>query len=184
MSARPVRRARAAGALVTVVLALALAGCGVRPSAVITGGPGPSGRVVPEGPDTPALVTPAATPPVRSPVRSPGTLYLVRDGGLVAVPRAGGRLSPVDALALLADGPTAAERARGLTSDVPPGAAPFSVAVEPGRLVVTASGPVGELSPVAVGQIVCTAAAATPQRPGRLTVVGAGPDVAPRDCPG
>jgi len=173
----PARRVLAAGALVAAVLVVA--GCGVRPSGVITGGPGPSGRVVPEGSDTPALVTPAVA----------ATVYLVQDGRLVAVPRPGERLSPGEALRLLAAGPTPQERARGLTTDVPPGAAPFTVIAGPdGRLAVTGAGPVGRaggLSPLAVGQIACTAAAAT--SPGRdrlaVTVVGAGAEVDPRDCP-
>lgn len=155
------RRVLAAG-LVSLV---AVAGCGVRPSDVILAGPPPSGRVAP------ATTT---------------TLYLVRNGRLSAVTRPGAPpLLPADTLALLAAGPTAAERARGFTTDVPSGAGPFSVTAEQaGHLVVTLSTPVGELSTLAVGQIVCTAATTAPGGPTQVTVAGAGQSVGPRKCPG
>jgi hypothetical protein len=92
---------------------------------------------------------------------------------------------PADTLALLADGPTAGERAHGFTTDVPPEAGPFSVTAESaGHLVVTLSTPAGELSTPAVGQIVCTAAATTPENSAQVTVVGAGQSVGPQNCPG
>ncbi|MFG1710771.1 hypothetical protein ACFLIM_47180 [Nonomuraea sp. M3C6] len=156
------RRVLAAG-LVSLV---AVAGCGVRPSDVIRAGDPPSGGVAP----TTAI-----------------TLYLVKNGRLSAVTRPGGRpLFRADKLALLAAGPTTMERAHGLTTDVPPEAGPFSVTAAPaGHLVVTLSIPAGELSPLAVEQIVCTAAAATaPESPAQVTVVGAGQSVGPRNCPG
>jgi hypothetical protein len=145
------RRVLAAGLLSLV----AVAGCGVRPSGVITGGDPPSGAVEP----TTTI-----------------TLYLVKNGRLSAVTRPGGPpLSPADTLALLAAGPTAREQAHGLTTDVPPEAGPFSVTAKPaGRLVVTLSTPAGELSTLAVEQIVCTAAATVPESPVQVTVVGAG----------
>jgi hypothetical protein len=151
------RRVLAAG-LVSLV---AVAGCGVRPSGVITGGDPPSGAVVPI------------------------TLYLVTDGQLTAVPRPGGPLSQADTLALLAAGPTPREQAQGLTTDVPPEAGPFSVTANPaGHLVVTLSTPASELSTLAVEQIVCTAAATAPESPAQVTVVGAGQGVGPRNCRG
>lgn len=150
------RRVLAAG-LVSVV---AMAGCGVRPSGVITGGDPPSGAVVPI------------------------TLYLVTNGELIAVTRPGGPLSQADTLALLAAGPTAREQADGLTTDVPPEAGPFSVTAEPaGRLVVTVSTPASELSTLALEQIVCTAAATAPESPAQVTVVGAERGVDARNCP-
>ncbi|GGS81129.1 hypothetical protein GCM10010156_44900 [Planobispora rosea] len=156
------RRVLAAG-LVSLVAA---AGCGVQPSDVIIGDAPPSG---------------AAAPPTAI------TVYLVKNDRLRAVTRPGDRpLSfPADTLALLAAGPTAQERADGFTTEVPPEAGPFSVTVEPaGHVVVTPSTrPAGGLSPRAVEQIVCTAAAAAPARPARVTVAGAGKDVDPRDCP-
>jgi hypothetical protein len=50
--------------------------------------------------------------------------------------------------------------------------------------VVTLSTPAGELSALAVEQIVCTAAATAPESPAQVTVVGAEQDVDPRNCPG
>ncbi|GAA3446910.1 hypothetical protein [Planomonospora venezuelensis] len=154
------RRALAAG-LASLV---AVSGCGVRPSDAISAGDPPSGAVA---------------PPLKI------TLYLVKDGRLSAVTRPGRRLSAADTLALLAAGPTAGERARGLTTGVPPEAGPFSVTAEPaGHLVVTASAPAGGLPALAVEQIVCTAAATAPESPVQVTVVGAGQSVGPRNCPG
>lgn len=145
-----------------LVTLLAVAGCGVRPSGVITGGAPPSGRV-------------AASPAI--------TLYLVAKGRLTAVTRAGTPLPEADTLALLAAGPTAKERARGLTTDVPPGAVPFSTTVRGDQLVVTPSVPGGGLSRLAVEQIGCTAAAMSPQSPAQVTVTGARQRVDPRTCP-
>ncbi|GII05837.1 hypothetical protein [Planobispora takensis] len=156
------RRVLAAG----LVSLIAAAGCGVQPSDVITGGGPPSGAVAP-----------AATI----------TVYLVKKGRLRAVTRPGDRplLFPADTLALLAAGPTPRERADGFTTDVPSGAGPFAVTVEPaGHVVVTPSAPAGGLSALALGQIVCTAAATAPRSLTRVTVVGARRDVDPRDCPG
>jgi hypothetical protein len=152
---------RLAAGLVSLV---AVAGCGVRPSEVITGDAPPSGAVAP-----------ATTI----------TLYLVKNGRLHAATRPGGPLSQAGPLTLLAAGPTAREQAHGVTTEVPPEAAPFSVTAEPaGHLVVTLSTPVSELSALAVEQIVCTAAATAPGSPAQVTVVGAGQSVGPRNCPG
>ncbi|TDD19372.1 GerMN domain-containing protein [Nonomuraea diastatica] len=162
MRAWPARRALAAG-LVSVV---AVAGCGVRPSDVIPVGPPPSGAVAPT---------------------TTVTLYLVKNGRLNAVTRPGHDRRPLfkaDTIALLAAGPTAREQTRGYTTDVPPEAGPFSVTVKPGgHLVVTLSTPAGELSTLAIEQIVCTAAATTPENPAQVTVLGAGQSVGPRKCP-
>ncbi|GAA4513741.1 MULTISPECIES: hypothetical protein [Nonomuraea] len=161
MRTGPARRVLAAG-----LVALAVAGCGVRPSDVIPAGDPPSGGVAP----TTTI-----------------TLYLVRNGRLLAVtrPGPGGRpLLEADTLALLAAGPTARERARGFTTDVPSEAGPFSVTAEPvGHVTVTLSTPAGELSPLAVDQIVCTAGATSPEKLLQVTVVGAGQSVGPRTCP-
>lgn len=142
--------------LAAALLSLAaVAGCGVRPSGVITGGNPPSGAVQ-------TII-----------------VYLVSNGRLTAAPRPGSPLSPADTLALLAAGPTAREQAQGLTSDVPPEAVPFSVTANPaGQLVVAVSTPAGQLSTLAIDQIVCTASATAP-----VTVIGAGQRVGPRNCP-
>jgi hypothetical protein len=143
---------------------VALAGCGVRPSGVITGGDPPSGPVEPS---------------------TTITMYLVKNGRLSSVLRPGGPLSRADTLALLAAGPTPGERAQGLGTDVPPTAGPFSVTAKPtGQLVVTVSTPARELSTLAVDQIVCTAAATSPPSPTAVTVVAGGPALGPRTSPG
>ncbi|MER6945836.1 hypothetical protein ABT294_17570 [Nonomuraea sp. NPDC000554] len=156
------RRMLAAG-LVSLV---AVAGCGVQPSDVIPAGAPPSGRVAPI---------------------MKITLYLVKNGRLSAVTRPSDRpMFRADTLALLAGGPTAREQTHGFTTDVPPEAGPFSVTAESaGHVEVTLSTPAGELSTLAVEQIVCTAAAATAsESPPRVTIVGAGQSVGPRNCPG
>ncbi|GAA3161466.1 MULTISPECIES: hypothetical protein [Nonomuraea] len=149
--------------LATALVLVAVAGCGVRPSDVIPVGPPPSGAVAP------ARAT---------------RLYLVKDDQLQAVTRSRGRWHPADVLAVLADGPTAKEQAQGYTTDIPLDAAPFTVVSEPGgRLVVTRLGSSGELSELAVGQIVCTVAALLPGGDGEITVADAEPAVDPRTCP-
>ncbi|MEV0824720.1 hypothetical protein [Nonomuraea rubra] len=158
MRTRLARRVLAAG----LVSLAAVAGCGVRPSDVIEAGDPPSGRVAPTWPIT---------------------LYLVQNGRLSAVKRSGPPLTPADTLTLLADGPSARERSRGLTTEVPSEAGPFEVTAAPaGHLVVTLSTPVVDLSALAVEQIVCTAAA-TADGPAQVTVVGAGQSAGPRTCP-
>ncbi|MDA0633347.1 GerMN domain-containing protein [Nonomuraea sp. MCN248] len=153
------RRVLAAG-LVSLV---AVTGCGVRPSDVILAGDPPSGPV-------------ATTTAI--------TLFLVRDGRLGAVTRPGRRLPLAETLTLLAAGPTAGEQARGFTTDIPREAGPFSVSAEPaGHVVVTLSAPAGDLSTLAVEQIVCTVSATARERSVRVTVVGGGQRVGPRDCP-
>ncbi|WP_052423237.1 hypothetical protein [Nonomuraea candida] len=156
----PVRRALAAG-LVSLV---AVAGCGVRPSDVIRGADPPRGALAPTWNTT---------------------LYLVKDGRVSAVTRLGRQLSQADALALLAAGPTPREEAHGLTTDVPPDAGPFSVTTNwAGHLLVTVSVPAGELSDLAVQQIVCTAVATAPESSSRVAVTGGDQEVGPRSCPG
>ena len=148
-----------------LVSLVAVTGCGVQPSGVVPAGAPPSGAVAPT-----ATIT----------------LYLVKNGRLSAVTRRhkGHPLFPADRLALLA-GPTPKEKAHGLTTDVPPGARPFTVTAErPDRLVVTLSTAAGDLSALAVDQIVCTTAAATPGSAVQITLVGAGQSVGPRNCRG
>lgn len=154
------RTRRLVAGLVSLV---ALTGCGVQPSEVITGAAPPSGPV-----------EPATT-----------ILYLLSNDQLSPVRRPGGPLSPADTLALLAAGPTDDERAQGFTTAVPPAAAPFSLAAAPsGRLEVTLSTPASDLSTVAIAQIVCTAAAAAPASPSQVTVLDAGQEGPGRQsCP-
>jgi hypothetical protein len=136
--------------------ALLAAGCGVQPSGVIVGAAPPSGAVD----------------------RS-GALYLVRAGRVTPVQRPvrPGPPSTEARLDQLAAGPTAAESARGLTTEVPRSAAPFTVTVSGGVVTVRAAG--GELSDVAVDQVVCTAA--EPGSP--VTVTVRDRSAGPRTCP-
>ncbi|MCF0096388.1 hypothetical protein B0E54_05253 [Micromonospora sp. MH99] len=134
----PRRRVTRTLLAVGLLLTLLTAGCGVRPSDVITG------RAAVSGPSAGA------------------GLYLISHGELALVLRATkpgpGPSSPADALALLAAGPTPTEREAGLSSEVPSDAAPAKVAPsvdEPG-ITVTMSGAVLPLSTVAANQIICT----------------------------
>ncbi|YCK37980.1 hypothetical protein ACNF49_29190 [Actinomadura sp. ATCC 39365] len=157
------RRALAANLVAALVALVAVTGCGVRPSDVISVGEPPKGSVA---------------------VTTTIVLYLVQDGRLSAVRRPSARpLFLTERLALLAAGPTAEERASGFGTEVPPEADPFLVTAKAhGRMVLTPSAPGGDLSALAVQQIVCTAAALT-DSPARITVAGARTNVDPRDCP-
>jgi hypothetical protein len=161
-----------------VLTALLTAGCGVRPSGVITGGAAPTwpGKVGP----------PRSAPP--DAVR----LYLIANGGLTWVLRPTGHpLSPTETLALLAGGPDAAERASGFTSEVPSDAAPIGVTSGPSGLTVTLARDVSTLSATAVEQIVCTAQTAQTApatggeaaAPAPVTVLGQGRRRGPDACP-
>ncbi|GAA4856122.1 hypothetical protein [Saccharopolyspora cebuensis] len=151
-------------ALVCAFGLVLLAGCGVQPSGVIRGASPPSGPVEPS----------TAT-----------TLHFVSDGRLVAVRRPGPPLARADVLALLAAGPTEQERARGLGSEVPPEAAPFSATPRSsGRMLVTTAVPTARLSGTAVEQIACTAAATDPGGTTRVELLGAGSARTTGHCPG
>ncbi|MCI2423366.1 hypothetical protein MOQ72_38700 [Saccharopolyspora sp. K220] len=135
------------------------AGCGVRPSAAIPGAPAPAER--PDGVG----------------------FYLVLNGKLMPVLRPTGQQS---ALALLAAGPNAEERAQGFTTEIPPDAAPIELAHDSPSMVVTLSTDVAGLSTMAVDQIVCTAIIDTPGRAsglGSVTLVGHGRSRGPQTCP-
>ncbi|MEU7800105.1 hypothetical protein AB0B10_12595 [Micromonospora arborensis] len=178
MTGRRTGRALLAGGL---LLTLLVAGCGVRPSPVITG------RSAVSGP-------------------SQGTgLYLLAQGEIVLVlrPAAAGAspatavvspatadASPANALALLVAGPDDNERGQGFTSEVPVGIDPVTVTAGADRsgLTVRTSGAALPLSAHAADQIICTVADAAAQvdlafsfTP--VTIVG--PDGArpPRPCP-
>ncbi|WP_410813696.1 hypothetical protein [Micromonospora sp. 067-2] len=165
MTARRAARALLVGGL---LLALLVAGCGVRPSDVITGRPATAG-----------------------PSEGIG-LYLLRYGQLVLV------ITPIDpatppekTLGWLAAGPDDEMRRQGLTSEVPEGvipASPVTVTADRSGLTVTMTGPVLPLSAAAADQIACTladAAARTDLADTFASVTIAGPDGArpPRVCP-
>lgn len=122
-------------ALLLVTLATCLASCGIRPTEVIAGLEAPTG-------------------PVEN--TSPSLFFVQSGGALAATSRPSGSLSGTDVVALLAQGPTEAERTRGLTTEVPVDAAPAFVDRVANGLDVTLSTDVSLLSDVAVQQVVCT----------------------------
>lgn len=153
----PLRAGLAATIVLTAVLA---AGCGVRPSGVITGGPAPTGQA--EG----------------------ATLYLIADSSLRMVRRATRQhLSPTQTLALLQRGPEDDERAADLTSEVPAGLDPVAVTTDAaGNVDVVVSTDVTTLSPAAVDQIVCTVRDAL-STTAPVTVTSAAATRGPQVCP-
>ncbi|MET8311818.1 MULTISPECIES: hypothetical protein [unclassified Micromonospora] len=167
MTGRRAARALLAGGL---LLTLLVAGCGVRPSGVITGS--------------------AATTGPSAGVR----LYLLAHGQLVLVIRPTKMdASPEETLRMLAAGPDDSEWRQGLTSEVPVGLVPASLVTvtvtgdQPG-LTVTMVGAVMSLSGTAADQIVCTVIGTTAVAglaDSFVPVTVAGPDGArpPRFCP-
>ncbi|MGH9058207.1 MAG: hypothetical protein ACRDZY_01625 [Acidimicrobiales bacterium] len=149
----------------SAALVVILAACGVRPSAVINGGPAPSGPVVPE----------------RSTVV---VLYFVLGDRPTAAQRQGVSTSPSDVLALLAAGPDQSERAAGLTTEVPGNAAPASVSLVPGDVTVALGVDVSSLSTMATQQLACTMGHLG-SVPGVLsvTLTGGGHRRGPLTCP-
>ncbi|MEW2144285.1 hypothetical protein AB0869_15895 [Micromonospora vinacea] len=165
MTGRRTGRALLAGGL---LLALLAAGCGVRPSAVITG-----------------------RPPISGPAQG-NWLYLLAQGEPVLVLRPDKTApSPAAVLSLLAAGPQENERAQGFTSDVPAGLDPVTVTAggdRSGDLTVRTNTAAQALSAHAVDQIICTtvaAAALVSVATTATTVTIVGPDGArgPRACP-
>lgn len=121
-------------AVSTVLIAVLIAGCGVRPSGVITGGPAPT-------------------------VAARGvTLYFVADSALTPVLRPARQpLWATQTLTLLEHGPDGGEKAANLTSEVPTGLDPVTVTTDAsGNVDVVVSADVRTLSTMAVDQIVCT----------------------------
>ncbi|HEX6353101.1 hypothetical protein [Actinophytocola sp.] len=152
------------GRLVGVVLVVLVAGCGVRPSGVITGIPAPSGPA--EGAE----------------------LYLLSAGDVTPVLRpTGQQLSPVETLTLLAAGPTPEERLEGLGSDVPANMGALAVTSSETEILVTLGGDVSGLSAAALEQITCTTVVAvfpdhSPPGQVSVTVTGGGQSREPQAC--
>ncbi|MGW4487738.1 hypothetical protein ACWEOE_28300 [Amycolatopsis sp. NPDC004368] len=139
------------------LVALAATACGVQPSGAISGDAAPSG--------------PASTPAGAQPTTS---IYLVADGAVVQVSRSGLNQGDNTLIDALAQGPTAAERASGLTTEVPQDAVPATVAVTPAEVTVRLSADVKSLSDLAVDQIVCTLRLRDAAPGARFTIVGGG----------
>jgi hypothetical protein len=143
-----------------VLIAVLVAGCGVRPSGVITGGPAP-------------------TEQVRGPV-----LYFLADSSLTPVLRPARQpLWPTQVLALLQHGPNSDERAANLTSEVPTGLDPVTVTSDPsGNVHVVVSADVTTLPALAVDQIVCTVRDAL-STTAPITLTSDAKTRGPRTCP-
>jgi hypothetical protein len=164
---RPLARVVLIALLTALLTAVVSAGCGVRPSGVITGGPAPTKQMV-DG---------------RAPAWG-STLYFVAGSALAPVVRpTRQRLPPAQVLALLQDGPDGDERAAALTSEVPAGLAPVAVTADAaGNVEVLVAADVTALSATAVDQIVCTVRDALPT-PAAVTVSSGTASRGPRTCP-
>ncbi|GIF73622.1 hypothetical protein [Asanoa siamensis] len=147
------RRAAAAGLL----LVFLLAGCGVRPSDVIIGGPAPVGTV------------------------GGARIYLLVGDEPSVVLRGPRTALPADVLTELADGPTPAERQQGFNTEVPPEIAPAKLGFSGDGTVVSLSADVDALSVLGVVQIVCTVQAVTSAAP--VTLVRGEQRRGPLTCP-
>ncbi|QGN49937.1 GerMN domain-containing protein [Micromonospora sp. WMMD558] len=153
-------RRRALLVALAVLVALA-AGCGVRPSGVITGGPAPVG-----------------------PARGTG-LFFVSEQRLTLVLRPVPPPGSVDkALALLFAGPDPAEQKQGYTSEIPADVGLGSLSTPGGAgTTVTLTGGVTALSATAVDQIVCTVRYAAPESmPTAVTLAGPDGSRGPLTC--
>ncbi|WP_157245260.1 hypothetical protein [Nonomuraea typhae] len=131
-----------AGRVAAVLAAAALAGCGISDTGARPAGPPAQGGLSEAGDRLLRVyfVTPQGTWPVSRPAP------------------AGDRLQP--AMDALLAGPTAAERARGLITQVPAAAGPIRAKPARGRVELRVPWLVSTLPPQAVSQLVCTAAAA------------------------
>lgn len=175
-TAKPRRSARRALGLLLPVLALAVAGCGIRSTSVpVDAGPAPS-RVTCAQPSAPATLAPGAVD---------RTLYLVCSGQIAPVRRAV-QPAPTDGrtdrtalaqllVAQLQLSPRAAERTVGFDTAVPD--ALRVVKAHPGDPAGTLrlSQAPDELPSYALGQIVCTLAAYPSVARDHAVVLG-GPD--------
>jgi hypothetical protein len=147
--------------LAWVVLAAVLcAGCGVRPSGVISGGPAPTG-----------------------PVQGTALYFLDGSALTVALRPAHQPLWPAQVLTLLQNGPSEDERAANLTSEVPTALGPVKVTTDAsGNVDIVVKADVSKLSTAAVDQIVCTLRdAMSTAAPVTLTSTGA--NRGPQTCP-
>ncbi len=145
--------------LVAVLVAALTAGCGVRPSGVITG------RAAPTGPADGV------------------TLYFLDNSSLTPVLRPMRRpMWPTQTLELLQHGPNRDERAANLTSEVPAGLDPVTVTDASGKVDVVVSADVAALSATAVDQIVCTVRDAL-STTAPVTLTSGASTRGPRICP-
>ncbi|RBQ20958.1 hypothetical protein DP939_07820 [Spongiactinospora rosea] len=125
-----------------VAVVVGVAGCGIADTGVSAAGPPVSGGFT------------------ESSGRLLRVYFVTRQGTWpVSRPALDGDLLP-QAMAALRAGPTAAERARGLGTELPATAQPFKATASGGRVELRLPWQVRELPAVAVSQLVCTAATA------------------------
>jgi len=145
--------------LVLLLTVAVVAGCGVRPSAVIPGAPAPVGPA------------------------NGAVLYFLSGGQPVRVLRPlAGELAPSNPIDLLAAGPDESEQGRRYTSEVPFGTTVLDQTAAPNGVTVTLSIAVARLSARAVDQIVCTARDSLGGSP-QITLRGEGTARGPLACP-
>ncbi|MET9774038.1 hypothetical protein ABZ023_07165 [Streptomyces sp. NPDC006367] len=139
---------------VLLTAALALSACDIPATGVVEAGEPATGVL--EAPDTaPAPGRTRPAPAVTVP------LYFVSGGSLVAVPRTppgGAELGST--VMLLFRGPDAGERARGLTTELPPAGAAPTVRTDGATVTVELPPAAAPLSDTAVDQLACTVAGA------------------------
>lgn len=135
--------------LLCAVVALLTAGCGIRPSDVIHGVEAPKEEL--DG----------------------VVLFFLNAGTLTRVVRPSAEPFEHE-LTLLAEGPTQREQREGLTTEIPPAAAPITQTADAMTVTVSISSPVAELSENAKDQLTCTAV--PPWQEPQVQVVIAGPD--------
>ncbi|MEV1000668.1 hypothetical protein [Nonomuraea sp. NPDC050202] len=144
--------------MVAVLVAVAaLAGCGIADTGVLPAGEPARGGLTTDSSSLLRVyfVTPEGTWPVSRPAPAGDRLQHAMD-------------------ALLA-GPTAAERGRGLVTELPPASRRVRARTAGGRVELRLPWLVRDLRPVAVSQLVCTAAAGAGDTPGAATDAGDAP---------
>ncbi|WP_406341720.1 hypothetical protein [Streptomyces sp. NBC_00648] len=157
-----------AGAIALLLPAvLAPAGCGVRPSEVVEVGDPANVQTVPDSAHGGVFV------------------YLKGPDGALPVTRTTDeeRVAQGGVLLMLFDGPTEADRAAGLTSDVPSYHGEVGVSTSGTTMEITLTRPVRDFSAVARQQLVCTAAHSM-EDSSAITVVLRGSDTSldPEPC--
>jgi len=142
-----------------LLLLLALTACGVRPSDTIEGGPPPTEGM------TDGVV-----------------LYLLAGVTLTRVVRPL-VAAPTTPLELLAQGPTSRELAEGLTTEIPPYAAPITAVMTRDGITVRISSALKYLSPLAQSQLVCTAIPPDRKRNPEVILTDPTEKLPPQTCP-
>lgn len=143
--------------VLALLLVLGLAACGVRPSVPIGGDPAPT----------------------EENTRGP-FVYLLNGSTLTRVTRFP---TPTDTMQLLAEGLTNADLAEGLTTEVPPSAAPITAVPSATGITVRISSALKYLSPLARSQLVCTALGPDQDMSIEVTLTDPTETLPPQLCP-